>query len=131
MDPWSIGLQALGILKGGAGSAPPSVTATSGGPTFDNQTINFGDMGIEHALPDWLASQGGNGPPAAQAFTAPRTDSFVMGLTGLSTTGRGTAVGNGIGASQPAAISNSLLHNPMMWAALAAVGIAILWMHKK
>jgi hypothetical protein len=81
-----------------------------------------------HGLPAWNRTQGGNGqPPQAQAF---RPDSFVMGLTGLSTSGAGTAVGNGTAVTQPAAITNSILHNNWMWIAIAVAAVGVAWVKK-
>lgn len=107
MDPVSAGLQLIGMFKGGAQS--PAVTSGGNG-TFSNQTLIFG------GLPAWNMNMGGNGtPPTAQAFdTTPRADSLVMGLTGLSTV-TGQAGGNGIAATQPAALVRS-------WSTLALVG---------
>lgn len=93
MDPATIGLglQAIGLFKGGSGSQSPSVTSGSNG-NFGNQTMVFG-------VPDYTPAMGGNGPAFSQAFTTnqpARPDSLVMGLTGQSTT---AAASLGIGAN--------------------------------
>lgn len=118
MDPFAAGLQVLGILKGG--SAPPVVT--SGAPAFNNQMMDLSNRGI--ALPS------ASFRPEAQAFQT-RPSSYVMGLTGLSTTGAGAAIGNGTAVVQPVAITNSILQNRWMWAAVAVVGIAFVFKGKK
>lgn len=119
MDPIAAGLQALSIFKGGAQS--PTVTSGGNG-TFSNQTLVFG------GLPSWNMFNGGSGtPPTAQAFdTAPRADSLVMGLTGLSTV-TGKAGGNGLGVTQPAA----LVSNWSTLALVAAVGFGAAYFLKK
>jgi hypothetical protein len=134
MDPAtiSLGLQAIGLVRGGAGSSIPSITSTSGsrGKTIIAGDINSGmDMGAMSDIAFWSTGAGGNGPGQAMAFQRP--DSFVMGLTGLSTTGNGYALGNGIAVKQPAAITNSIFQNPWMWGAVGLVAIALFIGRKK
>lgn len=101
--------------------AAPAAPAVSGG--FNGQMLDLSN----HGIPAWNRTQGGNGqPPQAQAF---RPDSLVMGLTGLSTT-TNAAVGNGTAVTQPAAITNSLLHNNFMWIALAVAVVGVAWIKK-
>lgn len=111
MDPITAGMQILGMLKGG--SAPPVVT--SGAPAFNNQYMDMTNRGISMPSESFRKE--------AQAFQT-RPSSYVMGLTGLSTTGAGAAIGSGTVTSQPVALTNSVLKNPWMWAAVAAIGIA-------
>lgn len=120
---WS---EIIGMVSGAAGksSAPPPVNNTSGGHAFDNQLQDFG-------AGDWNINFGGNGPQDTQAFQRPRADAYVLGLAGLSTTGAGTAVGNGTTVQQPAAVTNSILQNNPMWLALAVAAVGIVWVMGK
>jgi hypothetical protein len=116
MDPISVGLQALSILKGGAGSAPAQ-SASNG---------NFANTFQENGIASWNVNMGGNGPPAAQAF---RPDSFVLGLTGLNSatgaaSGAGLAVAN---TAAPFAGANSM--GMLLVVAVIAAGAA--WIIKK
>ena len=107
---------ASALSKGG--SAPPAVSGSSG---------NFANQMQQNGPAPWSLSMGGTGPAVAQAF---RPDSYVMGLTGLSTA-TNRAVGNGIAVTQPAAITNSLFQNPWMWGAVAIAVVGVAWIGKK
>ncbi len=113
MDPWSAGLQALGILKGGAASAPAQ-SSSSG---------NFSNQFQMNGIAGWNVNMGGDGPPTRQAFG--RTNAFVMGLTGLNTAD-GTSAGNGIAASN-VATSRSWVS----LALVAALAAGAVWVLKK
>ena len=118
IDPVSVGLQALGIIKGAATPAP-AVSGSSG---------NFANQYQQNGPAPWTLVMGGGGEPrVAQAF---RPDSLVMGMTGLSTA-TNKAVGNGTAINQPAAITNSLFQNPFMWVALAVAVVGVAWVSKK
>lgn len=114
----ALGLQAIGMLRGGG--SQPNVSGANG--NFTNQIQQNGPA-------PWSLSMGGSGPPVARAFES-RPDSFVMGLTGLSTA-TNRAVGNGIGVTQPAAITNSLFQNPWMWGAIAVAVVGAAWVGKR
>lgn len=112
-----LGLAAIGAVS--KGSAQPAVSSSNG---------NFANQVMQNGQAAWQLSMGGSGqPPQALAF---RPDSFVAGLTGIDTS-TNSAVGNGTAVNQPAAITNSLLHNPWMWAAGAIAVVGVAWMRKK
>lgn len=111
-----VAMAAIGLAKGG--SAPPAVSSSNG---------NFANQIMQNGQAPWQLSMGGKGPPQAMAF---RPDSFVAGLTGIDTSTH-SAVGNGTAVNQPAAITNSILHNPWMWAAGAIAVVGVAWMRKK
>lgn len=112
-----LGIAALGALRP---SGTPAVSGSNG---------NFANQIQQNGPAPWSLSMGGSGPPVARAFES-RPDSFVMGLTGLSTA-TNRAVGNGIAVNQPAAITNSLFQNPWMWAGLAVAAVGVAWIAKK
>lgn len=114
-------IAAIGLLR--PGGSTPNVSSSNG---------NFANQVQQNGQAPWQLTMGGKGqPPEARAFTAAgRADSFVMGLTGLSTT-KNTAVGNGTAVTQPAAITNSLFQNPWMWGALAVAVVGVAWIGKR
>lgn len=120
MDPLSAGLQALNILKGGAGAQSPTVSSSTAG-SFSGQTLVFGAPSI----PSWNGANGGTGPDISTAFNG-RPDSFVMGLTGLNTT-TGYAGGSGISvANQPSGVMGSSVAMLGLVAAVAVVATLLI-----
>lgn len=109
----------------GATAPGPSIVP---GSNLNGQTVVFGQR-QGNQLAQWALAGGGSESRYGEAFQRP--DSLVIGMTGLSTTGEGYAVGNGTTVNQPAAITNSLFQNPWMWGAAAIVGIAFIWKGKK
>ncbi len=116
-----VAMAALSLAK--PSGSPPAVSGSSG---------NFANQIQQNGQAPWTLMMGGKGqPPEARAFTAAgRPDSYVMGLTGLSTT-TNAAVGNGTAVTQPAAITNSLFQNPWMWGALAVAVVGVAWVAKR
>lgn len=115
-----LGLAALNVLRPGGGGQP-AVSGSSG---------NFANQVQQNAPAPWTLVMGGKGEPAVGRAFESRPDSFVMGLTGLSTS-TNKAVGSGTAVSQPAAITNSLFQNPWMWGAIAVAVVGVAWIAKK
>lgn len=111
-----LGIAAIGAMS--KGGAQPAVSGSSG---------NFANQQMQNGQAPWVLTMGGKPAPENIAF---RPDSLVMGMTGMST-GTNSAIGNGTAVNQPAAITNSILHNPWMWAAGAIAVVGVAWMRKK
>lgn len=121
---------ALAAVAGQAlsSSKPAPASSALGGNAFNGQDINLGWQG---GIPSWNRTQGGDGaPPEVVAF---RPDSYVMGLTGLSTQ-TNVAAGNGIAVNQPTAVLNTApfqaLNNPTSLLLIGAIVLAAVWIAK-